>query len=450
MTFFKYLNLTRAYILFLFLAPSIIYTIFLLNGADLPKLSVLASERFWIYLVEHKRAISHGLLTWPGNIDTSVIYIERLLVRFILLPFDSKIYFIIDSLISSILFVGSISFALKRYYKDYIKFEIFVLILLAIQPLYFLKIIYFDINIFELWWSRNLVSTMAFVFFLFGIHELFFKENVTYSLFFASLLGFTHFYSFILFLGCTGIFFIYKILSKEIDILIKGLRKKFIIINALFIGLILFALINTYLMQGSQDIAYFFDRYTPSRNENLYKDLLLHELKYLFPIFFLTVFFLFYLKTLDKVFKKALGLLILVVFTAIIISFIFYFIFPDTINIHFRIYIIEPLLLLIFSLIFFNYFKRFLIPSLVTIFLISLILPYNLINFVSKTLMLENKEIRTVHSYLYSNDISDCQCTIFDPKSHEFLKDLSSELSLEDYELEQWTNALIHKELYFK
>ena len=35
-------------------------------------------------------------------------------------------------------------------------------------------------------------------------------------------------------------------------------------------------------------------------------------------------------------------------------------------------------------------------PSLVTIFLISLILPYNLINFVSKTLMLENKEIRTV------------------------------------------------------
>ena len=68
-------------ILFLFLAPSIIYTIFLLNGADLPKLSVLASERFWIYLVEHKRAISHGLLTWPGNIDTSVIYIERLLVR---------------------------------------------------------------------------------------------------------------------------------------------------------------------------------------------------------------------------------------------------------------------------------------------------------------------------------------------------------------------------------
>ena len=64
--------------------------------------------------------------------------------------------------------------------------------------------------------------------------------------------------------------------------------------------------------------------------------------------------------------------------------------------------------------------------------------------------MLENKEIRTVHSYLYSNNISECQCTIFDPKSHEFLKDLSSELSLEGYELEQWTNALIHKELYFK
>lgn len=448
MQIFNYQKITKFYVFLLFITPSLIYTLYLLNGLDLPKLSVLSSEKFWIYLVEHKRTISNGLLAWPGNIDTSAMYIERFFVRLILMPSDPKLYFIIDSIVSSIFFITFISFILKRYYKDFKKYEYFILLLLAFQPIYLLKVIYFDINTIELWWGRNVVSSMAFILFFIGIHELYLKKNITSALFIGSILGLTHFYSFILFLGCFALFLFYLVFKRRFHILQNAITGRKLILNFFFLIVIFLVLLNTFMMQASNELFYFFERYTPPRNDILYNELLFHELKYLIPIL-LTSLAIFALVKIN-VLKSFSILLSSVTFTAILISLLFYFTFPDTINIHFRIYIIEPLFLFLLCLIFISYFEHLLKSMFVFIFLISLILPFNLFKLTSSIERTPVTDSYSVHYYLFNSDLSECQCTIFDPHSHEFLEKLKLENNLTSDQYDQWSNALIHKKLYFK
>jgi hypothetical protein len=448
MQIFNYYRITKFYVFLLFITPSLIYTLYLLNGFDLPKLSVLSSEKFWIYLVEHNRTISNGLLAWPGNIDTSAIYIERFFVRLILMPFDPKLYFIIDSIFSSIFFITFISLILKRYYKDFKKYEYFILLLLAFQPIYLLKVIYFDINTVELWWGRNMVSSLAFIFFFIGMHELYFKKNITSTLFIGSILGLTHFYSFILFLGSFAFFLFFLIFKRNFNILQNAITGRNLILNFFFLIAIILVLLNTFIMQASNELFYFFERYTPSRNEVLYNELLFHELKYLLPI--LLTGLVIFVVAKKNVLRSLSMLLSSVTFTAILISFLFYFTFPDTINIHFRIYIIEPLFLFLVCLIFISYFEHLMKSMFIFIFAISLILPFNLYKFSSSIKIAPVTDSYSVHYYLFNSDLSECQCTIFDPQSHEFLEKLKLENNLTAEQYDQWTNALIHKKLYFK
>ena len=453
MTVFNFLNLNRLYILSLFLLPSLTYTFFLYNNIDLPGLSVLSSEKFWIYLVEHKRGISEGLLAWPGNevnLDNPIFYIERILVRLMLFQFDPKFYFVFDALISSIFFIFGISFLLKKYYQNkYSYLESYIILFLAIQPLYLLKTIYFDINVFELWWGRNLVSTLSMIFFFYGLHEMHLRKNILTSLAFAVLLGLTHFYSFILFLGSFGFYLSYLILSKNKIAFMFLLNLNKLFLSLFFIICIFAILINTYLMNGLPEISYFFERYTPPRNSELYKDLLFHELKYLIPMLTVSILSLLLLKDSAKIELEILKMLILVIFSAVTINLFFYITFPEAINIHFRIYIIEPLLLFIFALITFSNLKLNMKPLFSLMIIISLILPYNLSTFISTAFKEKEMVASSVHYYLYSQDISNCQCTIFDADSIELLTELKKNKNLNELEVQQWTNALIHKQLYF-
>ena len=84
------------------------------------------------------------------------------------------------------------------------------------------------------------------------------------------------------------------------------------------------------------------------------------------------------------------------------------------------------------------------------IFAISLILPFNLYKFTSSIKRTPVTDSYSVHYYLYNSDLLECQCTIFDPQSHEFLEKLKLENNLTSDQYDQWTNALIHKKLYFK
>lgn len=216
--------------------------------------------------------------------------------------------------------------------------------------------------------------------------------------------------------------------------------------------LVLLILVNVFLMQSSNDISYFFDRYTPQRNEVLYLDLLLHELKYLIPLLLISSSPLTLIKNPNRHEKMLSQAVLLVVSAALIINTVLYYSFPEAINIHFRIYIIEPLVLFQMSIIVFNHFNKSAKLIYISMVFVSLILPFNLSKFISlidndpKNLVSANK---SVHFYLFKNNLSDCQCTIYDEGSPVLLSRVSSDIP-SSIELEQWENALIHKKNYFK
>lgn len=442
----------KIYVLFLFLGPSLIFTFSLLSGYDLPILSVLSSEKFWIYLVEHKRSLSQGLLAWPGLIDFDFLYLERLLPRLILFPFDSKIYFVIDSLLSFLLIFCSINFAISRFFnnKNIEISRLYILFLFVIQPFYLIKAFYFDSYVIELWWSRNLVASLAIVFFLFSILELHIKRNLTTSLILCFFLGLTHIYSFILLACYIGLYLVISIFLRSFNDMKDSLNSKSLLINFFSVIGILAIIANTLHMEGQQELSYFFARYIPERNETELRETFFHELMYLVPLLFICLLSIRFLKIKDKNINLFLEAISLVIFSALVITILFFLFFPGSVNIHFRIYIIEPLILFFCGVLFSEYLTSFFRLSVRLLILISLILPLTLIQFSKSIHKIDPNKISSVHRYFFINNLDDCQCTVFDPGSHEFLIELERKNEIDFYIKQQWSNALIHKESFFQ
>jgi hypothetical protein len=441
----KYLKYTNIYVVLLFCLPSIIFTFLLYNGYDLPRLSSLSSERFWVYLAENKRSISNGLLSWPGNLDSenfNWIYLERLLVRIIYIPFNTKLYFIVDALMSSFIFIFGLTYIVKKYYSRTDYYLKYLIIIIAIQPIYLLKTLFYGEPVIDLWFGRGLVASASFIIFIIGSHELFFKKNLFHASFYGVLLGLIHFYSFVLFLGTIGLYFIY--LTYDDLIKYRGiifLKKQRWIPIFLNVAIIVAILINTFNFKSTLSLEYFFNRYIPYKINDF--DDFLRNASYL--LFYLSCCLVASKKfTLSSIEKKLHSLLLTTIGAALLIDIGFLAVAPEAINIHFRIYIIEPLFLLFFVIFMRSRFHGILKIFLLLTLLTGLTLFFNQYFLVTNALNLNDSQYESVHYFMYHDSLANCQCTIFDPDTDDFLDSKIGNLPEHGYIANQWSNSMLH------
>ena len=167
--------------------------------------TILFEEKFWIYFLEFKRQLTVGLLSWPslnpGFYD--MIYVERLIPRilYIFLP-DHKHYFLYDGFI----IITTSFISIKILLRILTKYKISLLPLLlglTFASIYFLRIIFLEKAIPEMWFSRNPVAILSL---LLSTAVIFYKsqnknKELIVKLLSLFLLQFTHTYSFMLVFG---------------------------------------------------------------------------------------------------------------------------------------------------------------------------------------------------------------------------------------------------------
>lgn len=442
----RLLKYSNIYVFLLFVLPSLLITSLLIFGYDLPRLSALSSERFWAYLVESKRAISNGVLAWPGNVlshNESWLYLERFLIRLLYLPVNPKLYFLVDAVMSSICLILGLSYVIKKYYLAYDKyFKYAVILLVAVQPIYLVKALAFDSYVIDLWFGRGLVASAALVVFLIGLHELIWKKNLLAAAICGFLLGLIHFYSFLLFLGAVGIYCLHLGYKHFISEGPKNdLDKQYWLAIFITVACIFILLINTLIFKSTLDLQYFFNRYIPSKAN--------HFEVFGKNIFYLAIYASVSLLTYNKLVLSAVerrlnSLLLLTISAALIIDIGFLIVAPEAINIHFRIYIIEPLFLIFIAVLLSKRSQPSLNAMILFAFILSIKLPFNQYTMLHTSLNLKDTENESVHSYLYNNSLENCQCTIFDPDTDEFLRSKIRDIDPDSYLVTQWQNSILH------
>jgi len=442
----RFLKYTNFYLLFLFLMPSAVLTWLLLNGYDLPRLSALSSERFWVYLVEIKRSASNGLLSWPGNLESnnfSWLYLERILIRILYLPFDPKSYLLVDALLSYLCFVFGLTYVIKKYYssKDkYLRFA--VLLLVAIQPLYFAKALIYNELIIDLWFGRGLVASSAFVVFMVGAHEMVWKTNLAAASVCALLLSLIHFYTFLLFLGTIGCYVVYLIyLSVMKNYNFKNLTGQNWILIALNAAGIIFLLINTYKFKQSFELEFFFDRYIPLSIN--YWGVFLRDISYL--LFYGSCCLVVLKKIVLSSNERRLSVLVLVtIAAAILIDMSFLVVAPEAINIHFRIYVIEPLLIIYLVVLLRSRLIVVLNGMMSLVLIAASVMLFNQYVLVDDALQIDVTQNASVHHFLFYDSLESCQCTIFDPDTELFLENKLKGFDQDSAIAIQWKNSILH------
>ncbi|MDG1163983.1 MAG: hypothetical protein P8N61_01275 [Porticoccaceae bacterium] len=442
----RFLKYTNFYLLFLFLMPSLLLTWLLLNGYDLPRLSALSSERFWVYLVEIKRSISNGLLSWPGNLesnDFSWLYLERILVRILYVPFDPQSYLLVDALLSYLCFVFGLTYVVKKYYSPTDKYLRFVVLLLvAIQPFYFAKALIYNELIIDLWFGRGLVASAAFVLFMVGAHEMFWKTNLAAASVCAVLLSLIHFYTFLLFLGTIGCYSVYLIyLSVMKDRNFNNVTGQNWVLIALNAAGIIFVLINTYQFKQSLELEFFFDRYIPLSTN--YWGVFLRDISYL--LFYGSCCLLLLKKVvLTDIERRLIRLVLVTIVAAILIDMSFLVVAPEAINIHFRIYVIEPLLVILFVVILRSRWLFVLNGTISLAFVAGTWMLFNQYVLVGDSLKMDVTQNASAHHFLFHDSLDTCQCTIFDPNTEPFLESRIKGFEPDSAVAIQWENAILH------
>jgi len=442
----RFLKFSNIYVFLLFVLPSVLITSLLIFGYDLPRLSALSSERFWVYLVESKRAISNGVFSWPGNVEShneSWLYLERFLIRFLYLPVNSKLYLVVDAVISSLCLILGLSYVIKKYYSagdKYLRFA--VILLVAVQPIYLVKALVYDSSTIDLWFGRGLVASASLVVFLIGLHELIWRKNLLAASICGFLLGLIHFYSFLLFLGTVGIYCVYLGYGHFVKAGLKGdIGKQYWLAIFITVACIFMLLINTLIFKSALDLQYFFNRYIPSKANHF--EVFGRDVFYL-AIYAAVSLMACYKYVLSAVERRLNSLLLLTIASALTIDIGFLIVAPEAINIHFRIYIIEPLFL-IFIVVFLRQRSQPCVNAMIFFAVIlSVKLLFNQYTLLHAALNLQDAENESVHAFLYNSSLDSCQCTIFDPDTAEFLQSKTRDIDANSYLVTQWQNSILH------
>lgn len=432
----------------MFTAPSIFITWTLLNDWRLPITSVLSSERFWIYLVEFIRSHDKGLLSWPGNIpdpNFSVLYLERLLPRAIQYFFPKDYFLILDSLLSFSIAMLGIYFFIKRAFDCQLnKSFVIIAALVLLQPLYILKAHVHDTGVIDFWFGRGLVASLSFVLFI-GVFAQFYRRgNFATFCCLALCMSLTHFYSFILLVAFSITIFVYWGLFKRKKLLenlqLRNAWEGLLVSSCLLTGgMVSFSMMK---LKIDPNLSFFWARYIPEENMNVS---FFREIGYLvFHTSHLTILHYFsrFHSLKDNVVIPAIFCCVGAIFANLML-FIFS---PDAVNIHFRIYIIEPLCVLIWACVILLVFPKVThILKAITIILALSFTP-GWLYFINNTKKItQNEKMPTVHEYLYQEQISNCQCTVYDPYSEQLLLKVVDE-NTEPGVAHQWKNALLHKQ----